>query len=133
MTYPAEGPDLNARRAADDEPQIDLTQLPPVPPTTVAVIESIATGAPQRVVDQADAAERAARLFVDPQQRQRIPRVYAKTRIDTRRLAVDPLDPEFDAFRRNPATIRDRMNLYYQHAVPLAVEVAGRALAGITS
>ncbi len=131
MTYPAEGPDVNARRCADDEPQIDLTQLPPVPPTTVAVIESIATGAPQRVVDQADAAGRAARLFVDPEQRQRIPRVYAKTRIDTRRLAVDPLDPEFDAFRRNPATIRDRMNLYYQHAVPLAVEVAGRALAGL--
>jgi alpha-pyrone synthase len=46
-------------------------------------------------------------------------------------MAVDPLDAEFDAFRRQPATIRDRMNLFYRHAAPLAVEVAGRALAGI--
>jgi alpha-pyrone synthase len=132
MTIPAEGPDGNALRPADDQPQIDITQLPPAPPTTVAVIESIATGAPPRVVHQADAADRVAQLLLDPQQRQRIPRVYAKTRIATRRLAVDPLDPEFDAFRRSAATIRDRMNLFYEHAVPLAVEVGGRALAGLT-
>jgi alpha-pyrone synthase len=70
-------------------------------------------------------------MFADPQQRERIPRVYEKTRIDTRRMAVDPLDAEFDQFRRDPATIRDRMNLFYQHAVPLAVEVSRRALAGL--
>lgn len=39
------------------------------------------------------------------------------------------MDPEFDAFRRQPATVRDRMNLFYEHATPLAVDVAGRALA----
>jgi alpha-pyrone synthase len=120
------------RGTADQEPGLDLTQLPPSPPTTVAVIESIATGAPSRVVNQCDAADRTAELFVeDPQQRERIARVYQKTKIDTRRLAVDPMDAEFDAFRRQPATVRDRMNLFYQHAAPLAVEVAGRALAGI--
>jgi alpha-pyrone synthase len=105
--------------------------LPAAPPTTVAVIESIATGAPDRAVDQAAAAAQVAELFDDPQQQGRIPRVFQKTRIDTRRMAIDPVDPEFDAFRRNPGTIRDRMNLFYEHAVPLAVDVAGRALAGV--
>ena len=109
-----------------------LAQLPPSPPTTVAVIESIATGVPHRVVDQGEAAERVAGLFVDPQQRDRVTRVYAKTKVTTRRMAVDPLDAEFEAFRRNPATIRDRMDMYYRHAVPLAVEVSGQALAGLS-
>jgi len=113
-----------------DEFEFGLTQLPPAPPTTVAVIESIATGAPARVVEQTAAADQVAQLFDDPRQRERIRRVYQKTTIHARRMAVDPTDPEFDAFRRQPASIRDRMNLFYAHAAPLAVEVAGRALAG---
>jgi alpha-pyrone synthase len=129
MSTPAEG---GALRPADDEPQYDVTQLPPAPPTTVAVIEGIATGAPSRVIDQSDAAGRIATLFADPVQRERIPRLYRKTRIDTRRMAVDPLDAEFETFRRNPATIRDRMNLFYTHAVPLAAEVSGRALGDLS-
>jgi alpha-pyrone synthase len=128
MNTPGEG---GALRPADDESQYGLAQLPPAPPTTVAVIEGLATGAPQRVVNQADAAGRVAEMFLDPQQRERIPRVYEKTRIDTRHMAVDPLDAEFDGFRRDPGTIRDRMNLFYQHAVPLAVEVSRRALTGL--
>lgn len=114
------------------DPLVDLAQLPPAPPTTVAVIESIATGAPPQVVRQADAADRVARFFANPVQQERIPRLYQKTMISTRRMAVGPLDAEFDAFRRRQATIRDRMNLFYQHAVPLAVEVSGRALAGVS-
>ena len=122
-----------ARHPASHEQQDHtLAQLPPSPPTTVAVIESIATGAPHRVVDQSEAADRVASLFADPQQRARIPRVYAKTKVATRRMAVDPLDAEFEDFRRNPATVRDRMDLFYRHAVPLAVEVSGRALAGLS-
>ncbi len=128
MNTPAEG---GALHPADDEPRYDLAQLPPAPPTTVAVIEGMATGAPQRVVDQSAAADQVAELFLDPQQRERIPRVYENTRIDTRRMAVDPLDADFDAFRRDPGTIRDRMNLFYRHAVPLAVEVSRRALSGL--
>ncbi len=73
MTTPAEG---GAPRPTDDEPQYDVTQLPPAPPTTVAVIETIATGAPSRVIDQSDAAGRIATLFADPAQRERIPRLY---------------------------------------------------------
>jgi alpha-pyrone synthase len=114
-----------------DELAYGLAQLPPSPPATVAVIESIATGAPSRVMDQSAAADEVVGLFVDPQQRARVARLYQKTRIATRRVAVDPLDAEFDVLRREPATIRDRMRLFYRHAVPLAVEVAGRALAGV--
>ncbi|MDP7702538.1 MULTISPECIES: type III polyketide synthase [unclassified Mycobacterium] len=114
-----------------EQSAIDLTQLPPAPPTTVAVIEGIATGGPQREVEQTSAAGRVAELFVDPEQRERIPRLYQKTRIDTRRMAVDPLNPDFDEFRRNPGTIRDRMNLFFENAVPLAVDTARRALAGL--
>ncbi|WUC08245.1 type III polyketide synthase [Nocardia sp. NBC_00565] len=105
--------------------------MPPAPPTTIGVIESIATGAPGRIVDQDDAADRVAELFTDPTQRARISRIYQKTKIDTRRMVIDPLDPEFLPFSGDSGTIRDRMNLYYRHAVPLAVDVAGRALAGV--
>src|SRR5690242_5016739 len=106
---------------AGGERWVALAELPPAPPTTVAVIESIATGAPSHVVDQAGVAEQVAALFDNPEQRERISRLYQKTMINTRRMAVDPLDPEFDALRREAGTIRERMNLFYQHAVPLAV------------
>ncbi|MDX6655201.1 MAG: alpha-pyrone synthase, partial [Solirubrobacterales bacterium] len=122
---------LPADEKLQREAQVGLAQLPPAPPTTVAVIEGIATGSPQRVVEQSDAADRVAQLFVDPEQRERVPRLYEKTRINTRRMAVDPLDPAFDAFRRDPGTIRDRMNLFLEHAVPLAVDVSRRALADL--
>ncbi|QLY34466.1 type III polyketide synthase [Nocardia huaxiensis] len=107
------------------------TVLPPTPPTTVAVIESIATGSPVRIYDQSEAAAQVAALFDDPAQQARIPRVYQKTRIDTRRLAIDPMEPEFMKFSGERGTIRDRMNLFFEHATPLAVDVAGRAVAGL--
>ncbi|WP_433209311.1 type III polyketide synthase [Nocardia sp. CA-107356] len=125
-----EGPSA-ARQGNEHGHNLAEHGLPPAPPTTVGVIESIATGAPSRLVDQDDAADRVAELFTDPRQRARISRIYQKTKIDTRRMVVDPLDPEFLPFSRDPGTIRDRMNLYYRHAVPLAVDVAGRALAGL--
>ncbi|WP_309234567.1 3-oxoacyl-[acyl-carrier-protein] synthase III C-terminal domain-containing protein [Nocardia sp. XZ_19_385] len=105
--------------------------LPPAPPTSVAVIEGIATGSPSEIYSQAEAADKVAALFADPAQQARIPRIYQKTMIDTRHLAVDPLDPDFLAFSREPATIRQRMDLFLEYAVPLAVDVAGRALAGV--
>lgn len=108
-----------------------LAQLPPAPPTTVAVIESIATGTPGYVVDQLQVADQVAALFDNPEQRERISRLYRKTMIRTRRMVVDPLEPEFDALRRRAGTIRQRMDLFYCQAVPLAVEVAGRALASV--
>lgn len=106
--------------------------LLPAPPVTVGVIEAIATGAPARIFDQAGVVDHVASLFADPAQRARIPRIYQKTRIATRHLAIDPLDPEFLEFSGRPGTIRDRMNLFYEHAVPLAVDVARRAIAGLS-
>ncbi len=109
--------------------EISLAQLPPAPPTTVAVIDAIATGTPQRVFSQDAAADHVAELFdLGSEQRTRVSRIFEKTRVGTRRLAIDPTDPDFDAFRRQPGTIRQRMNMFYEHAVPLAVDVAGRAV-----
>lgn len=103
----------------------------PSPPTTVAVITSLATGAPDTVFDQRDAAHRAAELVDDPAQRERILRVYENTRIRRRHLAVDPTTPEFLDFSGRTGTIGERMDLYFQHAVPLAVDVAARAIDGL--
>ncbi|MFC6010520.1 type III polyketide synthase [Nocardia lasii] len=121
--------DFDLLRTPEHERGRDL--LPPTPPSTVGVIEAVATGSPALVVDQAINAGRVAEMFSDPVQRQRIPRIYAKTRIATRHLAIDPLDPEFLEFSRKPGTIRDRMNLFLEHAAPLAVDVARRAVAGL--
>ncbi|MFE5289873.1 type III polyketide synthase [Nocardia sp. NPDC056611] len=126
-----EGAARPAARFAGGEPGYDFapTPLPPAPPTTVGVIESIATGAPAQIFAQADAAAQVAGLFTDPAQQARIPRIYQKTRVTTRHLAVNPIDPEFLSYSRESGTIRDRMNTFYDHAVPLAVDVAGRAVA----
>ncbi|MGY2123797.1 type III polyketide synthase [Nocardia gipuzkoensis] len=104
---------------------------PSAPRTTVPVIEAIATGAPSQVLDQTVAADWIAGQFTDPEQQTRIRRIFRKTMIDTRRFAVDPLDPRHHAPSGEPATIQDRMQLFYRHAVPLAVDVARRALDGV--
>ena len=131
MTYTnAVGSRAGTVLSRGDQHQPELQQLPVAPPTAVAVIEGLATGAPHTVVEQAEAARRVAALHADPAQRERIMRVYANTRITRRRLTVDPLDDAFTEFRGQPANIRDRMNLFYRHAVPLAIDVARRALAG---
>ena len=123
-------PAEDGARRRTDEQEFGLAQLPPSPPTTVAVIESIATGAPSRVVDQSEARRPGRRVVrAIRSSGSGFRGCIRRRRIATRRMAVDPLDAEFDALRREPGTIRDRMNLFYQHAVPLAVEVAGRALA----
>ena len=103
----------------------------PAPPTTVAVIESLATGAPPTIHPQDRAADQVAALYDDPAVQDRVRRLYRHTRVQTRHLAVDPMTPDFLDFSRRPATVRDRMNEYFRQAVPLAVDVAGRALAGI--
>ncbi|MBM7369528.1 type III polyketide synthase [Gordonia hydrophobica] len=104
----------------------------PAPVTTVAVIEAVATGAPATVHPQTRAAEQVAELYDDPALQERIRRLYRNTRVQTRHLAVDPMTPEFQEFSSRPATVRTRMNDYFHHAVPLAVDVARRALAGVT-
>ncbi|MGW6726368.1 type III polyketide synthase [Nocardia sp. NPDC055029] len=95
---------------------------------TVPVIEAIATGAPSLVLDQSDAADWMAGQFTDPEQQSRVRRIFRKTMINTRHFAVDPLEAGLPG---EPATIQDRMRLFYRHAVPLAVDVARRALDGV--
>ncbi len=97
------------------------------------VIEAIATGAPGLVLDQSDAADRVAGQLTDPEPRTRIKRIFRKTMINTRRFAVDPLNPRLLAPGGESAMIQDRMRLFYRHAVPLTVDVARRALAGVDS
>ncbi|TWS18364.1 type III polyketide synthase [Tsukamurella asaccharolytica] len=101
---------------------------PPAPPTSVAVIEALATGSPAQVHGQAESADRVAARFGDPAQAERIRRVYAKTRVAERHLAIDPLTPEFAEFSTRPDTVRERMDLFYEYAAPLAIETARRAL-----
>nr|WP_236566708.1 3-oxoacyl-[acyl-carrier-protein] synthase III C-terminal domain-containing protein [Nocardia sp. CY41] len=105
--------------------------IPATAPTTVPVIEAIATGAPGLALDQSVAADWIAERFTDPEQQNRIRRLFRKTMINTRHFAVDPLDSPLPAPSRRSALIQDRMHLFYRHAVPLAVDVARRALAGI--
>lgn len=113
--------------AAKEHPWMEL---PPSPPTTVAVIEGIATGVPSHAVEQSTAAEQVAELFaLDSAQRQRIARVFQKTRITNRYMAVDPMSPEFDEIRRRPSTVRERMTMFNTLGAPLAIDVAERALA----
>ncbi|MEU2005269.1 type III polyketide synthase [Rhodococcus sp. NPDC019627] len=104
---------------------------PSAPPTTVPVIEAIATGVPDLVLDQSVAADWMAGQFSDSEQQARIRRIFRKTMINTRRFAVDPLAPRPHAPSGTSATIQDRMHLFYRHAVPLAVDVARRALDGV--
>lgn len=101
------------------------------PPMTVPVIESMATGAPSLVLDQSGAADWVAGQFPDPEQQSRVRRIFGKTMIDTRRFAVDPRDSRIHAPGGKSASIQDRMRLFYRHAVPLAVDVARRALDGV--
>lgn len=95
-------------------------------PVDPVIIESIATGVPGRAKKQAQAADEVAELFKSsPEQQERIRRLYAKTKIDTRHMVVDPVKESFD--RAMP--IRQRMDMFLEHAAPLAIDVCTRALA----
>lgn len=126
---------MNATPQGTDAPALPAfgTWLgaPPSPPTSVAVIESLATGSPAQAYDQAESADRVAARVDDPTQAERIRRVYAKTRVTERHLAFDPLTPEFAEFSTRPDTVRERMDLFYEHAAPLAIETARRALGDV--
>ncbi|MBD2461275.1 naringenin-chalcone synthase [Oscillatoria sp. FACHB-1407] len=91
-------------------------------------IESIATGTPDNLIRQADAAKVVANLPRLKQHGTRIEKIYNNTRIDTRHLALDLLSDEAIAFSQQ-ATIQARMQMYEEYAVPLAERVARKALA----
>lgn len=94
----------------------------------LATIESIATGTPNNIVRQSDAAELVGNLPTLEQNRSRIDKLYRNTRIDTRHLAVNLLSEEIVAFSRERGNIQARMQMYKEHAVPLAERVTREAL-----
>ena len=91
------------------------------------IIESIATGTPDNIVRQSDAAGLVAKIPSLEQNRCRIDKIYKNTRIDTRHLAVNLLSDEAIADGHNQ-TIQSRMQMYQEFAVPLAERVAKKAL-----
>jgi alpha-pyrone synthase len=95
------------------------------------VIESIATGTPEHIITQSDAARFIANLPDLEQNRARIEQIYNNTRIETRHLALDLLSDETVAFSRQEGTIQARMRLYQEHGVPLAERVVRKALASV--
>ncbi len=97
------------------------------PNPLVTTIESIATGNPETVIRQSDAARVVAKLPNLAQHQARIEKLYHNTRIDTRHLALDLLSDEAIAWSRS-ATIQARMQLYRDHAIPLAERVARKAI-----
>ncbi|MGB7251028.1 MAG: 3-oxoacyl-[acyl-carrier-protein] synthase III C-terminal domain-containing protein [Phormidesmis sp.] len=93
------------------------------------VIESIATGTPQTVVSQREAAKFVANLPHLEQNRPRIERLYQNTRIDTRHLALNVMSDEAVALSQRSGTIQQRMQLFQTQAIPLAQRVASKAIA----
>ncbi len=100
---------------------------PPAGRRLVTTIESIATGNPDRVIRQADAARVVANLPHLAHHQTRLERLYQNTRIETRYLALDLLSAAGIEFSRS-AALQERMQIYREHAIPLAVKVATQAL-----
>lgn len=100
---------------------------PSQPEKVVATIESIATGTPDQIISQADAAKVVASLPQLDQNRDRIAQIYRNTRIQTRRLALNLMAEEVIEFSQT-APLQDRMQLYREYSVPLGQRVAQQAL-----
>ncbi|HEY9622374.1 MAG TPA: 3-oxoacyl-[acyl-carrier-protein] synthase III C-terminal domain-containing protein [Crinalium sp.] len=103
------------------------------PKPILATIESIATGTPEHIIPQSDAAKVVANLPNLEKNRSRIEKIYSNTQIETRQLAVDLLSDEAIAFSRTPNNLQARMQMYQEHAVPLAERVARQALQSAAS
>lgn len=91
-------------------------------------IESIATGTPHHLLSQIDASKFVASLPSSDENRHHIEKIYQNTRINTRHLAIDLLTDEAVDFCRHRGNIEKRMQMYEEHAMPLAEEVARRAI-----
>ncbi|MBD2776507.1 type III polyketide synthase [Iningainema tapete] len=90
-------------------------------------IESIATGTPNNIVRQSDAAKVVINLPTLEQNRSRIDKLYRNTRIDTRHLAIDLLSDE-TLSKSHHHNIQSRMQMFMEYGVPLAEEVSRKAL-----
>ena len=94
----------------------------------LVTIEGIATGTPDNIIPQADAAKFVANLRGLNRNRDRIEKIYKNTRIDQRHLAINLLSEATYEFSRKPGTIQERMEMFEDYALPLAEKVAQKAL-----
>jgi alpha-pyrone synthase len=95
----------------------------------VPIVEAIATGTPDNIVQQSEAAKFVANLPSLKKNQSRIEQLYQNTCIETRHMAVNLLSEEQFAFCRERNTIQARMEMYRQHSIPLAEKVARAAIA----
>jgi alpha-pyrone synthase len=107
--------------------QANLTE--PVLP----IIEAIATGTPENILQQSAAAKLVASLPNLAKNQSRIESIYQNTRIETRHMAIDLLSDEHVAFCRERHNLQGRMAMYREYGVPLAERVASDAIAKIDS
>jgi alpha-pyrone synthase len=94
----------------------------------LVTIEGIATGTPDHIISQTDAAQFVANLSSLNGNRDRIAKIYKNTRIEQRHLAINLLSEETYEFSRKPGTIQERMEMFEEYALPLAEKVAKKAL-----
>jgi alpha-pyrone synthase len=90
-----------------------------------AAIEGMATGNPEHVISQADAAEFVANLPGMERHQDRIESIYKNTRIDRRHLAYNFLTEPESTYNRS---IQERMQAYKEYGIPLAEKVAKQAI-----
>ncbi len=100
----------------------------PLTKQVLVTIEGIATGTPDNIIPQADAAQFVANLRNLNSNRDRIANIYKNTRIEQRYLAINLLSEETYEFSRKPGTIQERMEMFEEYALPLAEKVAKKAL-----
>lgn len=92
------------------------------------IIESIATGTPKNIIPQVNAAKFITNLYALEQHQNRLEKIYKNTRIDHRHLALNLLNDRTVAFCQQKGNLKKRMQIYEEFAVPLAEEVARKAL-----
>jgi alpha-pyrone synthase len=92
------------------------------------VIEGFATGTPNNILHQAEAAKFLTGLNCLERNQNRIEKIYENTRIETRYLAINLLSAETIEFSQKRNTLEARMQMYEEYAFSLADEVARKAL-----
>ena len=73
------------------------------------IIESIATGTPNNIIPQVDAAKFVTNLYALEQHESRLEKIYKNTRIDHRHLAINLLTDETAAFCQQQGNLEKRM------------------------
>jgi alpha-pyrone synthase len=109
---------LSLPKNSTESTNIDLQQIFPA-------IESIATGTPDNIIRQSDAAKFVANLPNLDRNRDRIEKIYNNTRIETRHLAYNFLVEPESTYNR---PIQARMQAYKEYGIPLAEKVARQAI-----